>query len=174
MVISVTYSNLKKRGVTMNTEPRIETFSIKLVGIQGIINGDQDIRQGTSKHWERVFNRLEEVKNRSKSQRRIGYWLSIDGVNRVLFAGIEVDSFEGMKEDLDEGFIFWDVGELTVAIWEEKNSDTGSIVEKSVGYSWLEKSGYDFDRRFIGDFEVNNDRFNDKDFHEIWIPIIEK
>ena len=156
----------------MDSEPRIETFSIKLVGMQGIIKVDHDIKQETVNLWERVFKRIGEIKHRSENQRRIGYWLSIDGVNKVLFAGVEVDSFEGMKEDLEDGFVFWDVGEVTWAIWNEKNSEEGTITP--TGYSWLERSDFEFDRRFIGDFEVNNDRFNDEDYHEVWIPIAKK
>jgi hypothetical protein len=158
----------------MNPEPRIEPFTVKLVGIQGIVKTDQDIRDEVAALWERVFKRLDEIKNRSESKRRIGYWLSIDGVNKVLFAGVEVNSFDGMREDLEDGFVFWDIGKMTCAVWKEKNEQVGSISHVGQGYSWLKDSPYKFDSRFIGDFEVNNDRFNEEDIHEKWIPIEEK
>ena len=154
-------------------KPKIETVELRLIGVQGIVDGRKDIGDQLMKLWERVFDKVKEIPSKTKPLRRIGYWHWIDRNLQCYFAGIEVDTIDSFGWDYDYGLASWNMGKTTFAVFREKNGQEGTITS-GPGWEWLRTSDYRYDQRFLGDFEVNNDRLNESDYHEIWIPIVKK
>lgn len=159
-------------------DPRIETIEVKLVGVQGLITMDHDVGEDLRKLCGRLFNKLDAIPHVSRSKRTVGYWHFVDNVTRLYFAGVEVDTFEDFSWDHEYGLVVWSLGSTTWAIWKEKDGGEGSITHGGVCYGWLSESDYEWDYRFIGEFEVYYwEEFGEKaqsEVHEIWIPIVGK
>jgi len=159
-------------------EPRIETTEVKLVGVQAIIPMDRSFIEDLEKLYDRLFNKLDAIPHVSDTKRTVGYWQFVDNATRLYFAGVEVDSYDGFSWDHEYGLVAWSLGNTTWAIWEEKDGEEGSITHGGVCYGWLTASDYEWDHRFIGEFEVYTwEEFGKKtqsEVHEVWIPIVAK
>ena len=156
--------------------PRIETTRVKLVGVQGMIllGGDTGAELGAL--YGRLFRSLTHIPDISRPYRTVGYWHFVANKVRLYFAGIEVDSFSRFKWDYESGLAAWDLGESTWAIWRERNGEEGSVTESGICWDWLTTSAYQYNSRFIGDFEVYYWRTPGRDpqsaFHEAWLPVV--
>jgi hypothetical protein len=104
----------------------------------------------------------------------------VDAETRLYFAGVQVKSVERFQQDHAYGLVDWSLGHTTWAIWPERDGQEGSIVHGGACWRWLDASSYQYDDRFIGDFEVTYWKENQigqrprSDVHEIWIPIVAK
>jgi hypothetical protein len=153
-------------------------MEVKLVGVQGVVRVDRGFGQDLEKLYLRLYDRLDGIPDISPSNRTIGYWHFVDNETRLYFAGVQVDTFERFKWDYSYGLVAWSLGKTTWAIWKERDGCEGSIVHGNVCWDWLSGSGYAYDNRFIGDFEVHDwvefGQETKTGYHEIWIPIVEQ
>jgi AraC family transcriptional regulator len=98
--------------------------------------------------------------------------MSGEGYNthRNYFCAVEVTEFK----DIPYGMICKNLPESKYAVFTEKNGEEGTITEKQGVYqNWLPKSGYTFNSKISGDFEVYD--FDEQiENHEVWIPVEEK
>lgn len=159
-------------------DPRIETVQLRLVGVQAVIYLDQDVSAELATLYRRLFGKLRQIPDIRRPHRTVGYWQYIERRLRVYFAGIEVDTFQRFHWDYEGGLVAWTSGLTMFAIWKERNGQEGKITESGACWEWLAASGYQYNPRFLGDFEVyywkTVAREPQSDFHEVWIPIAEK
>ena len=159
-------------------EPRLETTEIKLVGVQGIVRVDRDFVQDLEKLYRRLFDRLDGLRDISPPNRTLGYWHFVDNETRLYFAGVQVHTFEHFEWDHSCGLVAWSLGKTTWAVWEEEDGQEGSIVHGNLCWEWLSGSDYEYDNRFIGDFEVRYwvefGQETRTECHEIWVPIVRR
>ncbi|NHJ85794.1 MAG: hypothetical protein FK734_10050 [Asgard group archaeon] len=162
-------------------QPKIEKMDIKVIGIQKVINHQPgyDFRKDVDETWKKVLDKLGDIKNVHEDKRAIGFWHWINKLTKVYFAGIQVDSLKGFVWDREYGLCSWDLGEITVAIFKEKNGEEGTIASSPEANRQVSEMGYRFDGRFIGDFEVFplewiKNTIPDNEYHEVWIPVIKK
>jgi predicted transcriptional regulator YdeE len=159
-------------------DPRIETVQLRLVGVQGIIRMDRDVKDDLGTLYRRLFGKLRQIPDISRPHRTIGYWQFIESDVRLHFAGVEVDSFRHFKWDYEGGLVAWTSGTTTFAIWKERNGQEGKLKESGMCWDWLARSRYLYNPRFLGDFEVyywkTLAREPQSDYHEVWIPVTEK
>jgi hypothetical protein len=159
-------------------EPRIETIEVKLVGVQGIVRVDREFVPELASLYARLFHRMDGIPDVSPANRTVGYWHFVEDQTRLYFAGVQVDSLDRFQWDHAYGLVAWSLGRTTWAIWQEADGQEGSIVHGNVCWDWLSGSGYAYDSRFIGDFEVTYwtalGREKRGATHEIWIPVVPK
>ena len=107
----------------------------------------------------------------------------MDQATRVYFAGIQVDCFDRLESDHPSGVLpwnlasarmAWDLGPTTFAVFQRHG-----VGDTSPWYASI-PSGYAYDARFLGDFEVvsyaswraNGELQNlAESDNEVWIPI---
>ena len=157
-------------------KPRLETTSLKLVGVQGVVRLDGDTGAGVGALYGRLFSNLRQIPDIRRPYRTVGYWHFVADHVRLYFAGIEVDSFSRFKWDYEKGLVAWDVGEATWAIWREKNGEEGTVTGGGICWDWLATTEYSYDCRYIGDFEVyywrTPGRVPKSAYHEVWLPVV--
>ena len=163
-------------------EPSIEKMDIKLVGVQKVIKHEPgyDFGEDLEETWKKVLAKVDDIKHLNENNRAIGFWHWVNKLTKVYFAGVQVDSLEDFEWDRDYGLCSWDLGIVTFAIFKEKNGEEGTIASSPKAHKLLNKMGYRYDGRFIGDFEVyplewikQNDIPEDG-FHEVWLPVKKK
>ena len=162
--------------------PRIETIDLKLAGVQAVmVLGKDDIVAKMKELHERLLGGLGAIQHIHEPRREIGYWQFIDQATRVYFMGIQLDSTEGNRWDMDRGLCIWEPGPTTFAMWEEKNSDMGSISRSGTCWKWLDSSGYDYNAWFNGEFEAfaldqvdERAELPEDGTHEFWLPVVPK
>jgi hypothetical protein len=158
--------------------PRIRKVNLKLVGVQGVIDHDQEFGGQLQALWDKLCARLDGIEHVSEPRRAIGYWQFVDDSTRVYFAGVQVDGLDGFQWDYAYGLGSWAPGETTFAVFREKNGEEGSVVPQA--FRTVGELGYEFDQRFLGEFEVcplDWMRTGDRpasEYHEVWIPIVER
>ncbi len=159
-------------------EPQVMSARLKLVGVQGMVHLDGNVNDELGKLYGRLFGTLVKIPDIRRPYRTVGYWHFIQDATRLYFAGVEVDSFERFRWDTKAGLVAWDLGDTTWAIWGEPNGEEGSIMRSGVCWDWMLNSGYRYDARFIGDFEVyywrTLGRETQSAYHEVWVPVVEK
>lgn len=159
-------------------EPQVMSTRLKLVGVQGIVRLDADLNEELGKLYARLFGSLTKIPDIRRPYRTVGYWHFVHEQVRLYFAGVEVDAFERFRWDTRSGLAPWDLGDTTWAIWSELNGEEGSVTGSGMCWDWMLHSGYRYDTRFIGDFEVyywkTLGRESQSAYHEVWIPVVEK
>lgn len=152
-------------------EHSIESGTYRLVGIQKVIKLSErniDLVLGEMRSW--LAAKIEQSKGLPRNGKEFGYWQVIDGDTRVFFMGIPVEQYEGLQEDFDSGFLFWELGKRRFAAFDQ--AEPGPSV---AFYDHLPKNTR-FDRIFIGDFQVYDYTLKDGTLavknRQIWIPLV--
>ncbi len=173
-------------------EARIQTFDIKLVGVQGIVYAGAAQGSGTQRSdriqehgtpfevgvqalWDRLYGKLNAIGHLSKPHRAIGYWHFVDKDTRLFLAGVRVDTLRGFQWDYHYGLVSWDLGITTFATFPEQLGADSTMTLRA--YQEIARLGYSYDNRFIGEFEVcpldwvRAGHMPTNGAHEIWIPV---
>lgn len=161
-------------------QPCIETIDLKLAGVQAVmVLGKDDVVAKMKELHERLLGGLGALKHIREPRRKIGYWQFVDQTTRVYFMGIQLDSTEGNKWDMERGLCIWEPGPTTFAVWEEPNSDMGSISRSGTCWKWFGSSGYRYDAWFNGEFEAfaldqvdERAELPEDGTHGFWLPIV--
>ena len=139
-------------------EPAIQAEDIKLVGLQKVLRFSTDRFDVVLPELRQTLLRgVEAIPDTSRSQRLFGYWQFVDQDTRVYFAGIQVDRIDRFEchhpsdvlpWDLAQGLVAWDLGPTTFAVFQRQGVGDTSPLYGAI------PDGYDYDARFLGDFEV--------------------
>ncbi|MBD3183903.1 hypothetical protein GF312_16585, partial [Candidatus Poribacteria bacterium] len=106
-------------------KPEIKTEDIKLVGLQAVVNfSSGDVGVILSGLTQKLFQKINDIPNKSDSKRFFGYWQFVDNNTRVYFAGVEVDSFDGFKWDYEYGLGSWSLGDLAFAVFQRQGLES--------------------------------------------------
>jgi AraC family transcriptional regulator len=163
-----------ERRIKMQPD-KIETKRLRLVGLEMYVSLQENFVYKLYAMRAQIKARLGEIQNRKNNQ-HVGFWqwqfMSGEGYNthRNYFCAVEVTEFK----DIPYGMICKNLPESKYAVFTEKNGEEGTITEKQGVYqNWLPKSGYTFNSKISGDFEVYD--FDEQiENHEVWIPVEEK
>ena len=165
-------------------EPRITSESVTLAGIQKVLQFSKDRFDLVLPQLRRtLLQGLDDIPDRSASLRMFGYWQFIDQDTRVYFAGVQVDDLDRFPSchpsgtlpwDLSRALIGWSLGPTTFAVFQRHG-----VGDTSPFYGEI-PSGYAYDSRFVGDFEVISyapwlaagevPNLPESD-NEVWIPV---
>ena len=165
-------------------EPKVQSEDVKLAGIQRVVRfGIDRFDLVLPELRETLLRKLDAIPDRSDSLRLFGYWQFVDKDTRVYLAGIQVDRLDRfqwhhpsgvLQWDLASGLVAWDLGPTTFAVFRRQGVGDTSPFYGSI------PTGYAYDARFLGDFEVVSyaewlDRRHVPEppecENEVWIPV---
>jgi len=159
--------------------PRIEEHDVKLAGFQAVVRLDSEGEPGNVVEVlgglrERLSEKLADIPDRSPSCRLVGYWRFVAHVTRVYLLGVEVETLERCEWDPGAGFVSWNLGPCSFAVFEREGVGPTPMYYRQI------PKGYGFDTRLLGDFEVCSYKERAPDgglpsfpevANEVWIPV---
>ncbi len=157
-------------------EHKFLTKEFKLVGVEEKIDFNGDFPEQIATLQEKLFSRLNEIKNIINPDSYTAFWFYKTNCNGAsqeadvyYLAAMEVSEIELVPE----GFISKNVSRSEYAVFNEKARGEIGGPEGYAYTTWLPQSGRELNHEVAGDFEIYNSRYGigPECECEIYIPI---